>query len=74
MLSAVIRAQPKAPSALVPTISTDLEKVVLRCLRKDSERRFQHIGDVKIALQDIKEELESGAGLLRRSRARVVPG
>ena len=38
----------------------DLEKVILRCLRKDPERRFQHIDDVKVALQEIKEESESG--------------
>ena len=69
-LSAVIRAQPKTPSAVVPGIPSDLEKVILRCLRKDPERRFQHIGDVKVALQDIKEESDSGVAL---SAAPVPP-
>jgi Tol biopolymer transport system component len=67
----VIRAQPKIPSALVPTIPTDLEKVVLRCLKKDPQRRFQHIDDVKVALEEIKEESESGpaaAMVLHRNR------
>jgi eukaryotic-like serine/threonine-protein kinase len=67
-LSAVIRAQPKAPSAMVAAIPGDLEKVILRCLRKDPPRRYQHIGDVKVALEDIKEELESGV----TARAPVV--
>jgi serine/threonine protein kinase len=47
-LSAVIRAQPKAPSAVVPGIPSDLEKAILRCLRKDPQRRYQHIDDVKV--------------------------
>ena len=68
-LSAVIRAQPKAPSAVVPGVPSDLEKVILRCLRKDPERRFQHIDDVKIALQDIKEESDSGVAAACASRA-----
>jgi Tol biopolymer transport system component len=59
-LAAVIRVQPKSPSTIVPAVSGDLEKLILRCLRKDPQRRFQHIDDVKIALQDIKEESESG--------------
>ena len=31
-----------------------------RCLRKDPQRRYQHIDDVKVALEDVKEESESG--------------
>ena len=68
-LSAVIRAQPKsahAPSS--STVPSDLEKVILRCLRKDPQRRYQHIDDVKVALEDIKEESESGV----TARAPVV--
>ncbi len=59
-LAAVLRAQPKPPTAIVPGVPSDLEKVILRCLRKDPERRFQHMADVKVALQEIKEDSESG--------------
>ena len=73
-LSAVIRAQPKLPTAIVPDLPGDLEKVILRCLRKDPQRRFQHIGDVKVALQDIKEESDSGAARpLPAGRSRRTP-
>ena len=70
-LAAVIRAQPKPPAGIVEGLPADLEKIVLRCLRKDPERRFQHIGDVKVALLEIKEESESGAAAaVPRRRAR----
>ncbi len=69
-ISAVLRAQPKPPTALVPRVPTDLEKVILRCLRKDPERRFQHMGDVKVALQEIKEDSESGTANVTVPRKR----
>jgi Tol biopolymer transport system component/predicted Ser/Thr protein kinase len=75
-LSAVIRAEPKPPSAVVTEIQSDLEKVILRCLRKGPQRRYQHLDDVKVALEDIKEESESGAslpaGVVRKRRPRLI--
>jgi eukaryotic-like serine/threonine-protein kinase len=59
-LNAVIRVQPTPPGTAVAGLPSDLEKVILRCLRKDPKRRYQHIDDVKVALEDIKEESESG--------------
>jgi len=47
---------------MAPGVPPGLEKLILRCLRKEPERRFQHIDDVKVALQEVKEESESGSG------------
>jgi predicted Ser/Thr protein kinase len=58
-LAAVLREQPKAPSKLTPGVSRDLEKVILRCLQKDPDRRFQYLADVKVELQEIKEDSDS---------------
>jgi serine/threonine protein kinase/Tol biopolymer transport system component len=55
-LSAILHQEP-APLQDVPP---ELEKLVLRCLRKDPERRTQHLADVKLALEDLKEESDSG--------------
>ena len=57
--AAVLREQPKAPSELTPDLPRDLEKVILRCLQKEPDRRFQHMADVKVELQEIKEESDS---------------
>ncbi len=40
----------------------DLERVILRCLRKDPARRFQAMPDLRIDLLEIKEEHDSGKG------------
>jgi len=75
-LAAVLRSQPKSPSAIVSGVPSDLEKVILRCLRKDPDRRFQHIDDVKVALQEIREDSESATAaavlLPRPHRGRLI--
>jgi len=69
-LAAVVRDQPTSPTAIVRGVPRDLEKVILRCLRKDPERRFQHMADVKVALQEIKEDSETAtaAAVVTRNR------
>jgi serine/threonine protein kinase len=56
ILSAILHLEPPPIEDAAP----ELEKIVARCLRKDPERRAQHIDDVKLALQDLKEESDSG--------------
>jgi hypothetical protein len=41
-------------------VPRDLDKILARCLRKDPGRRFQHMADLKVALDEVKEESESG--------------
>ena len=45
---------------IAPSVPRELEKLVARCLRKDPERRAQHMSDLKLALDELKEESESG--------------
>jgi eukaryotic-like serine/threonine-protein kinase len=60
-LAAVVKDQPKLPRELAPRIPEPLERVILLCLRKEPERRFQHMSDVKVELQEITEESDSQA-------------
>ena len=50
----------KEPAALPGETPHDLEKVISRCLRKDPARRFQTTADLKVALEELKEESDSG--------------
>src|ERR1051325_9711805 len=59
-LSAILGKDPLPPSSTAPDLPPELEKLVLRCLRKDPDRRLQHMGDIKLALTELKEESESG--------------
>jgi eukaryotic-like serine/threonine-protein kinase len=60
-ISSILRDDPKPGSQTAGhAIPRDLEKIVSRCLRKDRSRRFQHIDDVKVALEELKEESDSG--------------
>ena len=57
-LAAILGAEPPPPSQAIPGLSPDLEKLILRCLRKSPERRWQSMADLKVALEDMREELD----------------
>ncbi len=56
-LAAILHLEPPPLPAGMPH---DLEKVITRCLRKDPAHRFQHMDDLKVALEELKEESDSG--------------
>ncbi len=60
ILAAVLNQDPKPASEIARALPHDLEKIISRCLRKDPSRRFQHMVDLKGALEDLKEESTSG--------------
>jgi serine/threonine protein kinase len=59
-LSAILHVEPKPLSHFAPNVPAELEKIVSRCLRKDVDRRAQGMADIKVALQDLRQESESG--------------
>ncbi|MBZ5594518.1 MAG: protein kinase [Acidobacteriia bacterium] len=77
-LSAILKNDPKPVSAVVPDVPCDLEKIIARCLRRDPERRFQYMADVKVTLEEVKEEWESAklnisiGGRWRKQKSRLL--
>jgi tRNA A-37 threonylcarbamoyl transferase component Bud32 len=61
MLAALLKEEPKPPSEVVPELPKELERIILHCLRKEPGRRFQHLADVKVELEELKEESDSQA-------------
>ena len=47
-LTAILRDEPKRASEIVEGLPEAVERIVSRCLRKESNRRFQHMDDVKV--------------------------
>ena len=48
------------PVEIVEGLPRELERIIARCLRKSPERRFQTMADLKVALEELKEESDSG--------------
>src|SRR5262249_12700458 len=59
-LAAILNKDPKRLTELSEGVPAELEKIVTRCLRKAPERRLQTMADLKVALEDLKEESDSG--------------
>jgi serine/threonine-protein kinase len=59
-MAAILRDNPVPPSQ-VREVTPELEQIVLRCLEKNRDRRFQTMAEVKAALQRI-ETAQTGSG------------
>lgn len=60
-LSAVLHKDPSPPSQVVPDVPPELERIIARCMKKDPARRWQSMADVKVALDELREEAESSS-------------
>ncbi len=64
-LSAVLHKEPQPPSQAVSDIPPELDRIIARCLKKGPERRWQAMADLKVALEELRDEMESSS---------VIPG
>jgi len=70
-LASVLHNEPKPVSQSTEGVSRDVERIIMRCLRKDPERRWQSMADLKVALEDALEEVESGKAIVSTGVATV---
>ena len=59
-LAAILTAEPAPLSADASGLPPELVRIVSRCLRKAPEKRWQSIADVRIALEEFKQDLDAG--------------
>jgi eukaryotic-like serine/threonine-protein kinase len=60
IMASVLNKEPEPLSEAAPHLPPELERIIMRCLRKDPLKRLQHMSDVKVLLEELKEESESG--------------
>jgi serine/threonine protein kinase len=70
-MAAIIGEEPRPPSEDSTGLPPEVDRAVLRCLRKEPQRRWQSMSDLKSVLEDLKEESESGK--LRPAAAVAAP-
>ncbi|MCP5114282.1 MAG: protein kinase, partial [bacterium] len=60
-LAAIINKEPLPVHQAGEGVPSELERIVNWCLRKRLDRRAQHMDEIKIALEELKEETASGS-------------
>ncbi|MGO9257668.1 MAG: protein kinase domain-containing protein [Bryobacteraceae bacterium] len=70
-LSAVLRDEPKPPGEIREETPQELGRIIARCLRKEPGRRFQHMSDLGVALEEVKEESEAGQRAVVEPKGRL---
>src|SRR5688500_264250 len=59
-LASVMRDEPKPIAEILTGIPAELDRLVRRCLRKDPAKRWQTMSDVKLTLEELRVESDSG--------------
>src|SRR5579884_3439755 len=60
VLATILQKDPPPLHEAAPGVPLALEHIISRCLQKDPAQRWQSIADLKLALEDLQSDLESG--------------
>ena len=60
VLATILQKDPPPVRDLVEGVPREVEKIISRCLEKDPQRRWQSMADLKLALEDLLQDIEAG--------------
>jgi Tol biopolymer transport system component/predicted Ser/Thr protein kinase len=60
VFEAILNRQPVPATRLNPNTPAELERIILKCLEKDRDLRYQHASEIRADLQRLKRDTTSG--------------
>jgi eukaryotic-like serine/threonine-protein kinase len=60
ILEAILNRAPVPPVRLNPKAAPELERIIVKCLEKDSDLRYQHASEIRADLQRMRRDADSG--------------
>jgi eukaryotic-like serine/threonine-protein kinase len=73
IFESILNRAPVPPLRLNPDLSTDLARIIDKCLEKDRSLRYQHAADIRSDLQRLKRDTGSGTASARSVEPVSVP-
>ena len=64
VLSSILKDTPASVTEINPSLPPLLARIIRRCLAKDPERRYQTAKDIRNELEELKQDVDSGAALV----------
>jgi len=72
LISSILKDEPPSLRQWAPDLPRQLERIVDKALRKDREHRYQHVKDLEIDLDDLRDELKFEAKLNKPTEQTLV--
>jgi Tol biopolymer transport system component len=66
-LHQIIHSQPPPLTQITPSVPSELQRIVRKCLSKNPDERYQSMKDLVLDLRDLRREMESGSSPIVRT-------